>query len=153
MLEKHLFRPLSDWANNNMNNQFGFKRGTGPEDARHFVFKTLNRVATSTKLTWVCQIDLSNAYNTVNLCILYQLIERTKFWNEQEKQLWRYLVTNAQTEINGEIVQEINGLPQGSLLSPHLFNLYLNEIFERLNPVAGMLVAVAFADDMIIAAN
>jgi retron-type reverse transcriptase len=67
--------------------------------------------------------------------------------------LWRYLVTNSYTEINGEIVAEVNGLPQGSLLSPHLFNLYLNDVFQRLKTVKGLLMDVGFADDMILAAT
>jgi hypothetical protein len=68
------------------------------------VFKTLVRAQTNSKLIWVCQIDLSNAYNTVNLFHLNNLIIREKFWNTHEQQLWRFLVTNSFTEFNGEIM-------------------------------------------------
>jgi hypothetical protein len=50
-------------------------------------------------------------------------------------------------------VAEVNGLPQGSLLSPHLLNLYLNDVFQRLKTVKGLLMDVGFADDMILAAT
>jgi retron-type reverse transcriptase len=58
--------------------------------------------------------------------------------------------SNFDREINGEIVSEVNGLPQGSLLSPHLFNLYLNDVFQTLKTVKGLLMDVGFADDMIL---
>jgi hypothetical protein len=82
LLERLLFGPLSEWANRNLSSQFGFKRNVGPETARHFVFKTLVRASTSTRLVWICQIDLSNAYNTVNLKMLNDLIVKEKFWKE-----------------------------------------------------------------------
>jgi len=152
MLEKHLFKPLAKWGNRSLKAQFGFRQGVGPETARHFVFKTLVRAGTTSRLTWVCQIDLANAYNTVNLFFLNELIKREGFWNETEQQLWRFLVTNAQTEFNGKLMPKINGLPQGSLLSPLLFNLYINDIFDRLNQ-ASLILVVAFADDLIMPAE
>jgi hypothetical protein len=50
-------------------------------------------------------------------------------------------------------MQEVNGLPQRSLLSPHLFNLYINDVFERLNTVHGLFLKVGFADDLIVATH
>jgi hypothetical protein len=50
-------------------------------------------------------------------------------------------------------VAEVNGLPQASLLPPYLFNLYLNDIFETLKSIEGLIMDVRFADDMILAAT
>ena len=64
-------------------------------------------------------------------------------------QLWQFLATNAQTDLNGEVVNEVNGLPQGSLLSPLLFNLYLNELLESTRGYTDLRV-IAYADDLIV---
>jgi hypothetical protein len=76
-----VFRQLARWANTHLKTQFGFRQDIGSEEARHFVFKTLVRAQTNSELIWVCQIDLSNAYNTINLFHLNNLIIREKFWN------------------------------------------------------------------------
>lgn len=97
----------------------------------------------------VCQIDLSNAYNTVNLSILEERLVSEKIWSKEKLLLWKYLFGNSKTWIEGVVVNDKYGVPQGSLLSPFLFNLYLHPILTKINSIAGVML-YAYADDMIL---
>ena len=76
ILERYLFSDLMKWCNEELRSQFGFVNKIGPEVARHHVFKTMFRLKNKSKPFWVAQIDLSNAYNSVNLMLLDKLIIR-----------------------------------------------------------------------------
>ena len=102
--------------------------------------------------TIVCQIDLSNAYNTVNLKVLERRLVEEGIWCSQKLELWKYIFSRSQTWIEGHIVQEKYGVPQGSLLSPFLFNVYLHPILVEINQIEGVKL-YAYADDMIIVAE
>jgi retron-type reverse transcriptase len=41
-----------------------------------------------------------------------------------------------------------SGVPQGSLISPILFNIYLSEIFEKIEEQNPEIIALSFADDI-----
>ena len=97
-------------------------------------------------LFFLVQLDLTSAYNTVNLWILKQLILRNNFWSKEEVELWEFIVTNSYTRLGTHTIKEVNGLPQGLLLSPMLFNLYINDLLVR---EIRQSRTIAYADDLI----
>ena len=123
--------------------------GVGCEVARHTVFRELVRRKNRGTTTIVCQVDLSNAYNTVNLKILERRLIEEGVWSPAKLQLWKYLFSRSSTWIEGQVVKEQYGVPQGSLLSPFLFNIYLHPLLQETNQITGVRV-YAYADDLII---
>ena len=79
LLECHLIEKLMDWGRSHLQEQFGFLNGVGCEAARLAVFRKMVQLENNSTPFYVLQIDLSSAYNTVNLYILKQLIEIADF--------------------------------------------------------------------------
>lgn len=95
-------------------------------------------------------VDLSAAYDTVNhrllLTKLYRITDDAEFTNLIGKMLSnrRFYV-----ELNGERSRwrnQKNGLPQGSVLSPMLFNIYTND-----QPIHTNTRSFIYADDLCMA--
>ena len=70
LLESYLLPELCEWADSNLRYQYGFVRGIGCDVARYELFSRIYDSINRGRQLWVCQIDLSNAYNTVNLVVL-----------------------------------------------------------------------------------
>ena len=64
-------------------------------------------------------------------------------------QLWKFLASNAKTFINGKVIAEKFGVAQGSLISPLLFNLYMNDLLDEVGKMQGIVIR-AYADDIVI---
>ena len=77
-------------------------------------------------------IDIQKAYDSVNLDILTDIIEKT-FNNIGKKKILSNFIKiykGLVLIINGTEINMTRGLPQGSALSPLFFNLYINGILK-----------------------
>ena len=93
-------------------------------------------------------IDIEKAYDSVDRTILYEKIER-KF--ECRGKIILYLLniySTLELEILGSTILQTKGLPQGSAISPSLFNIYIDELLENINNTTDSTLN-SFADDMI----
>ena len=131
--------------------QGGFRRGFSC-----ITMILLSEQGRKTGLTHRIYLDLESAYDRVNIAKLLQKLAKNNI-SHKIIALVRSLFTDCSSTIavNGALSKAIpkaKGLFQGSLLSPALFNWYINDLAETLNSGSeqGLPNAILFADDIML---
>ena len=92
-------------------------------------------------------IDFSKAFDTVNNSILLRKLERYGISGNALNLFASYLDNRSQSVKVGNEISEIKsiniGLPQGSVLAPYLFLIYVNDV----SSISNLFSTVLFADD------
>jgi len=131
-------------------NQFGFTEGLNTEDAMCCLIREATNIINKNKKCLVVFLDLAKAFDTVSHKILLDVLEHCGVRGMVLEVFKSYLAgRQQQVRIRDTLSdpQIINmGVPQGTVLGPILFNLYINSIKDI--GVEGKIVS--YADDTAI---
>ena len=151
ILEKVMNKRLMLFLENNAllsSKQFGFRRGRSTEDA---VSLLVDRVVSYLDKGLPCIgvfLDLAKAFDTVSLPILLRKLELFGIRGKALEWFSSYLCRRRQCVRVGSLVSDMEninfGVPQGSILGPTLFVLYINDLLLYDLPNTDV---ICYADD------
>ena len=160
LLEKIILNRIEHCLITNAN-QFGFKKGHGTDQCIYVLKEVIQTYNSLNTCISVCFLDASKAFDRVNHQLLFQKLNQRGvpgyilriliFWYENQTMFVRW----------GSLISEpfhvSNGVRQGGILSPYIFNVYTDDLSTRLNalPIGCVLGDLTinhlmYADDLVL---
>lgn len=130
--------------------QYGFKEGMSTDDAMYEVVKSIYNSVDNKKKQIAIFLDLAKAFDTVSHEILITQLNEYGIRGVANDLFSSYLHDREQcvkiSESKSKLKKMKYGIPQGTVLGPVLFNIYINELLHI--PINGKIVA--YADDTVL---
>lgn len=128
--------------------QFGFRAGVSTENAVHELTNYIFQNIDEDKKCLAIFLDLAKAFDTVSIPLLIKKLERIGVRDMQLRLFGNFLNNRTQYVRIGDVISDDRpvsyGIPQGSILGPTLFLVYVNELCKLELPNGRI---ISFADD------
>jgi len=132
--EEKILQNISDY-------QIGFKK----HGSTQFNICLLKKWMKNSKKSLILFVDVNKAYDHISREKLYDILSYIGIPREYTE-FYINMTTNMKIFIDdSHYIDYTTGVPQGSCISPILFNLYYDKALKKLNPYSDLLLA--YADD------
>ena len=124
--------------------QYGFRKNSSTELAALQLLDRLLIQLDSRKIPINFYIDLSKAFDSLRHGILLQKLSYYGISNKAKLLLESYLKQRKQFvqigDVRSTMMQVLTGIPQGSIIGPLLFNIFINDIAKACDKFAFILI-------------
>ena len=131
--------------------QFGFRKHFSTTDALLFATEKIRQKIDANENVTAAFINLSRAFDSTSHVILLKKLSELNFTDEAISMIKSYLNERIQkvtlSTCESDWIQLYQGVPQGTILGPLLFNVYVNNMIERIDNSCNL---VQYADDTMI---